>query len=33
MEGHKHHSGCGCSEEARKTDAYGLDLYPHIDLS
>jgi hypothetical protein len=33
MEGgsHQHHSGCGCAEEAKRTDAHGLDLYSYID--
>lgn len=32
MESHQHHAGCGCSEEHKKTDPYGQDLYPHILL-
>ena len=30
---HIHHAGCGCAEEAKKTDPNGYDLYPHIDLT
>ena len=30
---HQHHAGCGCAEEAKKTDPHGYDLYPHINLS
>lgn len=33
MESHQHHAGCGCAEEAKKTDPHGFDLYSHIDLS
>jgi hypothetical protein len=33
MENHIHHQGCGCAEEAKKTDPHGQDLYPHIDLT
>ena len=29
---HTHHQGCGCAEEAKRTDPHGYDLFPHIDL-
>eukprot|EP00347_Sterkiella_histriomuscorum_P021497 403333773 len=29
---HLHHQGCGCSEEAKRQDPHGLDLFPHIDM-
>jgi len=30
---HQHHAGCGCSEEAKRTDPHGYDLYPYIDMA
>lgn len=32
MESHQHHAGCGCAEEAKRTDPYGFDLFPYVDL-
>ena len=29
---HIHHAGCGCSEEMKKQDPHGMDLYEMIDF-
>lgn len=33
MVDHHHHSGCGCAQEHKMSDPYGIDMFDFIDLS